>query len=166
MANSSIVTEIKNKLLSLFGDDAEIISALNLSDDEDAEDLIGTRLFPYWFIPQTQEEVKTYILVEVAIDTQRNRYGSKTGKLIWDYPTIIVYVLSHQNDMIMNETAISAVRTDYIAEKIDELLNGYDGFGFGRLQRLSNKPFSLNDTYRYRELIFDTVDLNDSLCEV
>lgn len=164
MANSSIVTETKNKLLSMFQNDDDIVAALNIHEDEDAEDLIGKRLFPYWFIPTTQEEVKTYILVEVAINTERNRY-SGSDRIFYDHPTITVYVLSHQDDMIMSEAGISAVRTDYIAERIDNLLNGYRGLGIGKLQRLSNIPYSLNKTYRYREIKFDTVDVNNNICE-
>ena len=116
-------------------------------------------------VTDTQEEVKTYILVEVDIMTERNRYDAGTKRFYWDYPTITIDILSHQKDMVMNELGISKVRTDYLSELIDELLNGYSGLGFARLQRLSNISYSLNDTYRYREIKFTAVDLNDSMCE-
>lgn len=165
MANSQIISEIKNKVLSLFQNDERIVKALNIRQDEDEENLTYVRLFPYKFIPDTQEEVKTYILVEVDIMTERNRYDAGTKRFYWDYPTITIDILSHQKDMVMNELGISKVRTDYLSELIDELLNGYSGLGFARLQRLSNISYSLNDTYRYREIKFTAVDLNDSMCE-
>lgn len=165
MPNSSLVMEAKNKMLIALQNDDAFIEALDLQKNEDAEDLIGVRLFPYWFIPQTQEIVKTYICVEAGIDAYETRYSSAFSKKIYDTATIKVYVLSHQDDMKMNKAGISAVRTDYLSCLIDEKFNGSTDFGIGELQRISNNPFSLNDTYRYREITFRALDLNDDLCE-
>lgn len=165
MANSDFIRLTKNRFLSEVQADEEIISALGINEDEDAEDLIGVRLFPYLFIPPTQDIVKTYILIEVGMDNQRAyRYGDTTVRNIV-YPTIRVTILAHQSDMLMHESGISAVRTDYIAELLDKKYNGKDGFGLKELEVILNEEYSLNNVYRYRRLVFRAADFNDGYCE-
>lgn len=164
MANSLSIIKWKNRILSELQNDDEIINALGLNKGEDAEDLIYVRLFPYYFIPQTQEDVKTYILVEIDIPQTRQRYSETSS--IYSKPIITFTVLSHQKDITLNLIGSSAVRTDYIAALIDEKYNGKSGFGFKDLSVLSNTAGSFNSVYRYRQIVFEGVDLNDAICEV
>lgn len=163
MANSMCIIDWKNQILSDLQNDDEIIEALNIHDDEDSENLVWNRLFPHYYIPDTQEVVKTYILVEIDVQSSRNRY-EPTKYDLYAYPTITFYVLSHQKDMQMKMTGISATRTDYISTLLDKKYNGKNGFGLGRLQLTSNIAGSLNDTFRFRQLVFQAVDFNNELC--
>lgn len=158
---SSCIREWKNIIMSELQNDDDIIVALDLNDDEDEENLAYTRIFPYEFVPETQEVVKCYILVEIHISPQRNRYNNAN---FYDHPTIAFRVLAHQDDMRMSLPTLSAVRTDYIAELIDKKYNGRLGFGIGKLQLTSNVAGSLNDTYRYRDLVFESVDVSKYPC--
>ena len=167
MANSSLVMQAKINILIALQNDERIVEALDLHDDENAEDLMGVRLFPYWFVPQTQETVKTYICVEAGIDALEKSRASTVNEKVYDIATIKVYVISHQNDLYMNKAGVSAIRTDYLSCLIDEKLNGSTDFGLGTLQRISNDPFSLKDNiYRCREIEFRAYDFNDDMCEV
>lgn len=165
MPNSSLVLKAKNDMLIAMQNDDEIINALNISNDEDRESLIGVRLFPHWFIPQTQEIVKTYICIEAGVEAYERRYSTAFDKKTYDIATIKIYILSHQDDIYMDEVGISALRTDYLSCLIDKKFNGSTDYGIGRLQRISNNPLSLKDnTYRYREVVFQAADFNDCLC--
>lgn len=163
MANSSCVSNWKNQILSDLQNDNEIIEALNLHEDDDPDDLVWSRLFPHYYIPDTQEAVKTYIMVEIDVQSNRSRYEPMKYDL-YAYPTITFTVLSHQKDMEMKMAGVSATRIDYISMLLDKKYNGTDGFGLGRLQLTSNIAGNLNDTYRIRQLTFQTVDFSDSLC--
>lgn len=164
MANSSCVIDWKNQILSDLQNDNEIITALNLHEDDDPDDLVWNRLFPHYYIPDTQEEVKTYIMVEIDIQSNRSRY-EPARRDIYSYPTITFTVLSHQDNMKLTLPGISATRIDYLSELIDRKYNGASGFGIGEIQLTSNIAGNLNDTYRFRQLVFQAVDFNDSLCE-
>lgn len=163
MPNSSFIRIAKNRIMADLQNDNEIIEALRLNDNEDRDDLVYTRLFPHYFIPETQEIVKTYIMVEIDIEQQRTRYGNSSSNLV--YPTITFTVLAHQKDMRLDLPGVSAVRTDYITELIDLKYNGKDGFGLKGLEVISNVAGSLNDTYRFRQIVFKSADFNDSYCE-
>jgi hypothetical protein len=80
------------------------------------------------------------------------------------HPTIIFTIISHQDDVRLNMAGVSKTRPDYLAEIIDEKYNGAAGFGYGRLLLISNVAGSIDTTYRYRQLVFRGVDMNDSLC--
>lgn len=163
MANSIVIVNWKNQILSELQNDDEIVKSLNVHSDEDSDDLAWVRLFPHYYVPDVQEQVKTYICVEIDVQTVQNRYEPNKYNIL-SYPEITFYVLSHQSDMHMNVTGISATRTDYISYLLDKKYNGRNGFGVGRLQLVSNIAYSLNVTYRGRQLIFKTIDFNNTLC--
>lgn len=164
MGKSSCIRSWKNQIISELSQDDDIIRALGLSDDESPDDLVWKRIFPHYYVPKTEENVRTYILVEINIPERRLRYGTIESN-IWVHPTIIFYVLTHQEDMHMNMAGESGTRMDYIAELIEDKYEDREGFGVGILQLKSDVAGSVNDTYRFRELVFDAVDLNDDLCE-
>jgi hypothetical protein len=156
MARSKVIREWKNKIVSELSQDEEIINALGLNPNEDPDDLVWHRLFPHYFIPQTEEQVRTYILVEIDIPERRTRYGSSDSN-IWVHPTIVFYVLTHQEDMHMNMAGESGTRMDYLAELIEEKYEGRQDFGAGVLQLKSDTAGSVNTTYRFRQLVFEGV---------
>ena len=158
MAKSRVIRSWKNKIVSELSQDEEIIDALGLNPDESEDDLVWVRLYPHYFIPQTESEVKTYILVEIDIPERRSRYGSSDSD-IWVHPTIIFYVLVHQEDMHMNMVGESGTRMDYLAELIEDKYDGRQDFGVGTLKLKSDTAGSVNTTYRFRQLVFEAVDV-------
>lgn len=158
MPKSKCIREWKNKIVSELSQDDEIINALGLNDDESPDDLVWKRIFPHYFVEKTEESVKTYLLVEIDIPERRTRYGSSDSN-IWVHPTIVFYVLTHQEDMHMNMAGESGTRMDYLAELIEEKYEGRQDFGVGTLQLKSDVAGSINNTYRYRQLVFEAVDV-------
>lgn len=130
MARSKCIRQFKNKIMSELSQDDEIISALGLNNDESPDDLVWHRLFPHMFVPSTEESVRSYILVEIDIPERRTRYGSSESN-IWVHPTIVFYVLTHQEDMHMNMAGESGTRMDYLAELIEEKYEGRQDFWCG-----------------------------------
>lgn len=164
MAKSNCIRQFKNKIISELTQDDEIINALGLNPDESPDDLVWKRIFPHYYIETTEDKVKTYILVEIDIPERRSRYGSNDSS-IWVYPTIIFYVLTHQEDMHMDMVGESGTRMDYLAELIEDKYQGRTDFGVGTLQLKSDVAGSVNTTYRFRQLVFEAVDIDNDLCE-
>ncbi len=162
---SECIRQWKNQIMSELSQDDEIINALGLNTDESPDDLVWVRLYPHYYIPQTEEEVKTYILVEIDIPERRIRFGT-TESSIWVHPTIIFYVLTHQEDMRLDLVGESGTRMDYLSELIENKYQGREDFGVGTLQLKSDVAGSINTTYRFRQLVFEAVDVDNGLCEV
>lgn len=161
---SECIRRWKNQIMSELSQDDEIINALGLNPNESPDDLVWVRFYPHYYIPQTETDVKTYILVEIDIPERRSRYGSNDSS-IWTHPTIVFYVLTHQEDMRLNMIGESGTRMDYLAELIENKYQGRQDFGVGTLQLKSDIAGSVNTTYRFRQLVFDAVDIS-GVCEV
>lgn len=159
MGKSKCIRSFKDKIMSELSQDDDIINALGLNPDESEDDLVWNRLYPHYWIPTTETDVKSYILVEIDIPERRSRYGSNDNN-IWVHPTIIFYVLVHQEDMRMNMVGESGTRMDYLAELIENKYEGRQDFGVGNLQLKSDTAGSVNTTYRFRQLVFEAVDVN------
>jgi hypothetical protein len=158
MANSDFISMAKNKILSDLQNDELFLQVLGTTEDEIEEGLVYSRLFPFYYIYDgTQTEVKSYICVEV--DTVSSNRSD-----LYVYPTIIFTIVSHQDNVRLNMAGVSKTRPDYLGEIIDEKYNGYTGLGYGKLKLISNKAGSLDTKYRYRQLVFRGVDMNDGLC--
>lgn len=165
MANDSIITTFKNKLIEQIQNDKQIINALAINKDEDEEDLSYVRLFPYYFVVPTQEEAKTYIFIEVALEAVRDRFNTYKNEVVYDKCMVYMYVVSHQSVMRMETAGLSAVRIDYISQLLNQKFNGQYIAGIGTLQRITNIPRHLNDVYRCREMTFEVLDFNKEMCD-
>lgn len=164
MGRSSCIRAWKNRIISELSQDDEIINALGLNPDESPDDLVWKRIFPHYYVEKSESVVKSYILIEINIPEKRSRYGSSDSS-IWVHPTIIFYVLTHQEDMHMDLVGESGTRMDYLAELIEEKYEGRQDFGVGTLQLKSDIAGSVNTTYRFRQLVFEAVDV-DGVCGV
>ena len=158
MPNSSCITQWKRRILSELQNDDEVLEALGTTEEE-KEDLIYTRIYPHYYIPETITKVTTYIMVEIDI-----RSLSRTN--VYSYPMITFVILAHQDDMRLDLPNISATRIDYLGELIDRKYNGATGFGVGKLELKQNYAGNLNDTFRTRTLVFQGMDVNQNLCEI
>ena len=162
MANSSIIGEAKNKIIKEFIKDKEIVAALGCATGESGEKLVNTHIFNYNQNPNTVNDVKTFITVQVHIP-EPYRFYSK----IHVQPTIEIWVCSHEQHMVVdNVPKVTENRNDYLARLIDEKLNGRDDFGIGKLRLISNIEGSFQKDYLYRSLVFQALDINDSLCGI
>lgn len=156
MAVADTISEWKNKAIALVLEQDEIIDLLEMSDEE-ADDPMYTRIFPYNHIPQTVEETKVYITFTVIVP-------KITFNKIWAYPRLTVRVIAHQERMKLNLAGVSATRIDYISKLIVNLLTKND-FGFGKLKLATNYEDLYNFIFHYRELVFVGEELVDNYCE-
>lgn len=156
MPNSSAIHQWKDKAIQMIVNDDEITSLFEKSDEE-LEEIVYTNIFPFGYIPETQENVDLYITVECSVPKMLFRQ-------VWEHPFLTIRLICHQRKMKLNKSAISATRIDYLSALIDKLLNGSTGWGYGKLSLVSNTEFSLSDVYKCRELIFQGQDLNEDLC--
>lgn len=161
MANSSCVSDWKNQILSDLQNDDLILQILNVSEEEIEDGLMYNRFYPYRYIIDRQDVVKTYICVEVNIDRNADRrYGSK----IYVRPTITFRIIAHQDDNRITNLNTYKTRLDYLAEIIDKKYNGKSINGSNELELIANAAADVSTTYRERVVIFRGVDLDNNLC--
>lgn len=174
MANSSIISRMKDKLITEIINDEELFWAIdspNIKSFANADQLVGTHIFNYHQNPLTLKEVQTFLTIQMHIP---KTYGTNNT---WVSPRLEIWIISHQDHMkVKNIPKITANRNDYISQLLDLKFNGRREIGvskkaknnlnlFDKLDLISNIEGALASDYLYRQMIFEVKDLNDSLCD-
>ena len=173
MANSELISSLKDALIKELEADESIFYAIDspdITDFENSDQLMYTHIFPFHKNPETITETITFITIQVHIPKTYDR--NKT----WVIPTLEIWIISHDDHMIVNNIPkITDNRNDYISKLLDKKFNGRSTFGvsendkdnihlYGKMNLVSNVEGALNK-FLYRRMIFEMKDLNDSLCD-
>ena len=164
MANSSVIGTAKNKIIKMLIKDPQFVKAIDSQDikPNETEKLIGTHIFDFHQNPFTLKSSGTFITIEIDIPEVYANY--RTASFV--KATIIIWIFSHERHMrVTNIPKVTINRNDYIAELIDNKLNGITDIGLGRLEMTSNTGGSFQQDYLYRKITFETTDLNNSVCK-
>lgn len=154
--NSYELGEVKLTLLKKLIDDPEIVALIDHNNEcEYPDDLLYSHLFPFNRMPDTEQEVKTY--VTVCADVPSIQANDLLRNL-----TITVRIFTHQN--LMKVGGSNMTRIDLLAAKIDSLINESYDFGIGYVKLHSNTEMNLDASHMYRKLCFRTDSLNNQRC--
>lgn len=161
MANSSIVVKLKKNVIDAMCQDPDIDSLIDSSKYSGTE-LENTHIFTYNKNPNTITECLTFITTSVDIRTK-----GRDGTFV--VPTLTIYIYSHCEHIELTSSKNKILdynRNDYLAYLIDEKFSGSTEYGgIGKLQLVSNTEYVATDKFLARKLIFETVDINDALCD-
>ncbi len=161
MANSSIIGKAKNEIVKSFINDDAIVAAIDPIGEYDKDDLVNSYIFNFHQNPDTINDAKTFLTIQVHIP----EIYSTSNILV--NTNIVVWIVSHETHMKVNNVPkIKENRNDYLSRLIDEKLNGSTLFGLGKLKLISNVEGAYQKNYLYRQLVFQVVDINDSLCGI
>lgn len=159
MANSTIISEFKERVIDAITHDDTMFYAFDAKECENGGDLIDTHIFTFNKVPDTIIEVSTYMTIMVHTKS-RDRNGT------FITPTLEFYIYSHYKHMKMDRKITKDNRCDYISMLIDNMFNGSTKYGgIGKLQLTINAEGTYNKDFLYRHLVFETMDINNSMCE-
>lgn len=175
MANSEYISTLKRKIKNEIINDPVIVKAFGSPDydesdlDASGEDVGENYIFTWNRNPNTITDTITFLTLQVNIRKYRNN---------WVIPQLIITIFTHNDHMKLNPKefpGIAANRNDYISQLIDNKFNGRTSIGldddldkislFGTFELSNNNEGIVNNTFAYRQMIFETKDLNYSLCE-
>lgn len=161
MANSKIISDIKDKIIKALVDDPEIVSIIDAPDidPDEADQLVGKYIFRYNQNPDTIKQAITFITV--LVDIVQNFYNKS-----FVVADIEIGIQSHESRMdIKNRPGIIDNRNDYLSILIDQKFNGKYLAGFGQMELQENREGSLITDYLYRRMTFNIADINDTMCD-
>lgn len=150
--NSMEVALMKLNVILKLVQDEELAQLLdNNHEFEYPDDMIYERIFPFGRIPETEQEVKTYVTVMVSVPSIRSNNIARNVQMT-------VCAITHRD--LMKVKSKNGTRIDLIGARIDALLNESEDFGMGKVALVSNMERVMDSKHFYRELIFEVVDLN------
>ncbi len=158
MANGTSISEFKDRVMDAIKKDDTIFYAFDAKECENGGDLENTHIFNYNKIPEAVTEVSTYMTIMVNTQSRDKHAAFVT-------PTLEIWIYCHNDHMKMDRKITRDNRCDYIAMLLEEKLNGSTKYGgAGELKTVLNKEGAYNQHFLYRHLIFETIDLNKSIC--
>ena len=146
--------DYKNKLMQDLCSDPDIVRLVtgNSNATVPNHDLPYTQVFPYEYVPETVDDGKTYICIEVDIASVPN----KTFYL----PVVYVWAFTHKSRMRVQTDKGGSVLVDELAAAIDRVVNGSRYYGLGTLELDSAPHFKPVTDYLGRALIYRTREFN------
>lgn len=155
--NLEEIGSFKNKIVSKLINDDNILDVLlgDLTDIDDPETaLLGKdgsgssgRVFKFEYIPDTQENSKTFLCVEVVPE-------ETDGDTITD---MIIYVFAYCSKNLMqtyHRKGQAGTRIDILVSDIDKILNGNSEFGIGPLEWAGSSIYKPAQPYYGRMLVY------------
>ena len=173
MANSTIISELKNKVTKEILNDEELIKAIdppNYNDKnwDDSYLINSLETIKAGYTPVIYREhqnpnlitkTMTFLTIEVNIPENYNTPE------IFKYPLLEIWIVSHnKHNRIDNIDGVKDNRNDYVSILLDKKFNGQIA-GIGSLKLVSNLAGIYDDNFVYRRLTFKGIDLSDSICE-
>ncbi|EXG87841.1 hypothetical protein K413DRAFT_4742 [Clostridium sp. ASBs410] len=174
MANSDIISLIKRKVKSEIMNDPIIVKAFGSPDYDSAddgwsgEDIGDNYLFTWNQNPETIQTEITFVTLQVHTDAYRGK---------WIKPTLEIWIYSHNRHMKLNPKDFPGIdenRNDHLSKLLDLKFNGRTSLGtdddktklnlIGELKLTSNREGVFNADFVYRRMLFETRDINNSLC--
>ena len=147
----------KNKIVSKLINDSNILDALlgDINDIEDPETALlgkdgsgnGGCVFKFEYIPDTQENSKTFLCVEVVPQ-------ETDGDTITN---MIIYVFAYCSKNLMqtyHRKGQAGTRIDILVSDIDKILNGNSEFGIGPLEWAGSSIYKPAQPYYGRMLVY------------
>lgn len=144
----------KQKAMNEIIHDADIVKALD-PNNKNPEDLIYNNIFPYFRVPVVDTETRTYITI--CIDYPEEYHPENFMREI----CLKICIIVHQYEM---ETDWGATRLDYISAKVDDIFTNSRQYGRGKLRLLSSVESSLDETHRYREMLYVSNETQGENC--
>ena len=157
MSRFSGLTSDKQIILSKLVSSQELCKALyyndkNFLDQADISDtsaLVYDRIFPHFFVPAVDENAKTYITLSF-----------RNYRLVNDsYKAGFIHVHSFTHKTLYRSD-YGKLRTDFLLEKIDGLLNDISGISIGGLKFDKMDEYIVNQNYSGNYVVYKTYDFN------
>lgn len=159
MANSTSISTLKKRVVDAIAKDDVLFFAIDAQDCENGGDLINTHIFKF----NKNPDVITDSITFITILAHTKKYSKNKTYVI---PTLEIWIYSHVDHMIVDPRITEDNRNDYISMLIDNKFNGSTEYGgIGKLELTSNSEGVYNHNFLYRRMIFETMDINDSVCE-
>lgn len=151
--NGYEIGEFKNSLIRKIIDSSEARELLDPNGScEYPDELLYKYIFPYGRIPETEEEVGTYIAIKVHVPS----IGARNDTI--RNVRIEIRIYAHHD--LMKVKGKSVDRIDMLSAVVDKLINETMDFGIGPLRLESNTEHVLDSKHSFREMFFRTDAIN------
>ena len=146
-----MTSQLKKAFAKLLYENQNVVTLIDDKDIIYPDDLLGTHIFPQLKIEFTEQEIGTYIGLNIS-------YPSVLKNELYKNYILTILIVSHDNFNIMNN---GDSRVDLLGEEITNIFNWNNEIGF-TLELKSDFERVLDKTHYCRELIFKSIVANST----
>lgn len=146
--------DYKNLLMKEICSDPKIVKLVTGNENASVPNhgLPYTQVFPYEYIPETVDDGKTFICLDVDIVAVPNK--------TFYIPVIYVWIFTHKSRMRVEGEKGGAVLLDELSVAINNKLNGSRYYGMGELKLDSVGRFKPITDFMGRTMVYYAKDFN------
>lgn len=161
MSRLKELTEYKNTIITRILESQNILKAVHYRNSdfldkeniEDYDKVLFSNIYPFNYIPTTEEELKEKkIYITISVTDYR-----KAGSVHFNAGNIFIYTFMHKD---LFRTDYGFLRTDYIISEIHDLMDQKRDIGMGKLEFVGMKEVGINNDYQGAVLQYRPVDRN------
>lgn len=143
--------DYKNKLVEVLCRNENIVRMVTESKKAPVPnyDLRYKQIFPYEYVPDTVNDAKAFICLDVDIIAVEDK--------TFYIPALYIWVFAHKSKLRLDE---GGIRTDQLCVEIDKELNGSRVFGLGALNLFDVGRFQPITDYQGRVMTYYAKDFN------
>ena len=143
--------DYKNRLMMDLCCNKEVVQLMTGKSDPTVpnHDLPYTQIFPFEYIPETENDSRTFICCDVDIISVQNK--------TYYVPVIYIWVFAHKSRQRLPKGGLTV---DSIVSEIDTMLNGSRFYGLGELDLDSVRRFSPITDYFGKVMTYYAKDFN------
>lgn len=143
--------DYKNEVMKTLCNNEAIVRLITDSSESMVPNynLAYTQIFPFEFVPDTEDEGRTFICFDVDIPQVIDKTYYK--------PSLYFWVFTHKSKIRLER---GGIRTDQLAVEINKELSGSRYFGLGELELKSVARFYPIKDFHGRVLAYSAVDFN------
>ena len=143
--------DYKNEAVKTFCHNENIVRLITDSKEAPVPnyDLAYKQIFPYEYVPDTVDDGKVFLCLDVDIVEVPNK--------TFYVPVMYLWAFAHKSKIRLDE---GGIRTDQLCVEIDKELNGSRFFGLGELNLFHVGRFSPNTGYQGRVMAYSAKVFN------
>lgn len=159
MGNGEELKEYRQKILTALINSRDICElvldrTIPVITEDVQNELTNYHIFKYAFVPNVQDEQKTYVAFDLS--------GRKPNRAsLYKNMKLNFYVFSHSR-IIKHSTGY--LRTDLIDEQIQSLFNEGRDFGIGKMYCTADDSLKVGSSYYGRQLSFECREQSVDRC--
>lgn len=159
------IVEYRDTIINIISNDEIMAKLLGYADVEEAQDMLYDTLFPHEFLPDVQTTAKRYVAFDIQ-ETLDPRNKTFRDLKIYFYIGCHIDRIKYKETDFVDANGKKGSKNflwyDRMVMRIDELFNNENVFGVGNLTLERNYPYTPQNVFRGRMLVFSISDFTNN----
>lgn len=154
---SKQISSMKSVIITSFMNDPNIVSVIDNPNIEDPQDLEYENIFPTWRVDTAELEKRTVIAVKISTTSSK-----KSDVVQRFFVDVLIFTSQELQKVPRTSVARGCTRIDYLAQRIEDILNRSTEIGLGETHLITNEEDSIDSRHPARMMRFEVLGFSSN----